>query len=265
MRAVWVTDIHLNFLRPHERNEFYESICEKNPDIVWITGDIAEAPSLRELLHEMQQAVNVPIYFVMGNHDFYYGSVEAGRREIQNWCLSQSRLHYLSCMRSVELNSKTALVGHDGWGDGRLGHYHQTPVRLSDQELIRDFHGLDRDAILHKLQALGDESAAYLRDVLTNALDPYEQIICLTHIPPFKEACWYEGQPGNDDWLPYFTCHAVGEMLLEVTQSRPECQVTVLCGHTHHEGTVQMLPNLQVLTGSADYGAPCISRILEIS
>ncbi len=265
MRAAWVTDIHLNFLRPHERNAFYGSICDKNPDCVWITGDIAEAPSLQAFLREIQQALNVPIYFVLGNHDFYFGSIEAGRQEIHNWCLGQSGVHFLSGMRPVELTSRTALVGHDGWGDGRLGRYHQTPVRLSDQELIRDFHGLDREAILRKLQALGDESAAYLRDVLTNAMDSYERVFCLIHVPPFKEACRYEGQPGNDDWLPYFTCHAVGSMLLDVMQARPECQVTVLCGHTHHDGAVQMLPNLQVFTGAAEYGAPCIARVLEIS
>ncbi len=265
MRVLWVTDIHLNFLRPSERGKFYLAVRERSPDIVLITGDIAEAPCLQELLQEMQQAVNAPIYFVLGNHDFYHGSIESGRCEIQNWCLTQSGLQYLSVLGPIELTARTVLVGHDGWGDGRLGHYHQTPVRLSDQELIRDFHGLDRDAILRKLQALGDESAAYLRDVLNNAMDSYERVYCLIHVPPFKEACWYEGQPGNDDWLPYFTCHAVGSMLLDVTQARPNCQVTVLCGHTHHEGTAQMLPNLQVLTGSADYGAPCISRVFEIS
>jgi len=264
MRIVWATDIHLNFLRPHERAEFFGNIRSQKADAVIVSGDIAESPCLRELLFEMQQAIDLPLYFVLGNHDFYHGSIETVRQDIQKWCLTQLNLHYLSALGPMELTHKTVLIGHDGWGDGRLGNYQQSPVRLSDQEVIRDFHGLDRNEVLAKLQALGDASAAYFRELLIKALDSYQQVLCLTHVPPFKEACWYEGKMGNDDWLPYFTCKAVGEVLLNVVQPRPDCQVTVLCGHTHHAGTVQMLPNLRVLTGSAEYGEPCISDVLEI-
>ena len=264
MRIVWATDIHLNFLRPQERRNFYSSFQERKPDAVFITGDIAEAPGLREFLQEMQQAIDLPLYFVLGNHDFYHGSIDTVRRDIQDWCLTHPGLYYLSALGPIELTPRTGLIGHDGWGDGRLGNYQQSPVRLSDQALIRDFHGLDRDAVLRKLQVLGDESAAFFHEALTKALDSYEQVMCLTHVPPFKEACWYQGKTGNDDWLPYFTCEAVGEVLLDATQKRPDCHVTVLCGHTHHAGTVQMRPNLRILTGSAEYGAPCISDVLEI-
>jgi predicted MPP superfamily phosphohydrolase len=264
MRVVWATDIHLNFLRPHERAAFYQNIRETQPDAVFITGDIAEAPCLRELLHELQQAIDVPLYFVLGNHDFYHGSIELVRRDIQDWCLTQSGLTYLSSSGLIQLSPKTVLIGHDGWGDGRLGNYQQSPVRLSDQEVIRDFQSLDRDAVLVKLQMLGDAAAASLRDVLTKAVDSYPQVLCLTHVPPFKEACWYEGKLGNDDWLPYFTCQAIGDVLLETAQAWPDCQLTVLCGHTHHAGMVQMLPNLLVKTGSAEYGQPHVEEILTI-
>ena len=265
MRVVWVTDIHLNFLRPQERSVFYSSIDASQPEAVFVTGDIAEAPSLRELLLEMQRAIAVPIYFVLGNHDFYHGSIELVRRDTKDWCQSHPGLHYLSSLESIELSSKTVLLGHDGWGDGRFGNYDQSPVRLSDQELIHDFQGLDRAAVLAKLHTLGAEAAQILNERLSKVLDSYQEVICLTHVPPFKEACWYQGKMGNDDWLPYFSCKAVGDIFLEVLQNRPHVTITVLCGHTHHAGTVEMLPNLRVLTGSAEYGEPCISDVLEIS
>jgi len=264
MRVVWATDIHLNFLRPQERAAFYSSLHDSQPDAVFITGDIAEAPCLQELLHEMKQASEVPLYFVLGNHDFYHGSIETVRRELKNWCLTQSGLTYLSSTGLIELTPKTVLIGHDGWGDGRFGNYERSPVRLSDQEVIRDFRGLDREAVLAKLHALGDESARHLRVVLTKALGSYQQVMCLTHVPPFKEACWYQGKMGNDDWLPYFACKAMGDVLLEMAQVRQECHLTVLCGHTHHAGIIQMLPNLHVKTGSAEYGQPHVEEILII-
>jgi len=46
--------------------------------------------------------------------------------------------------------------------------------------------------------------------------------------------------------------------------SHAESRMTVLCGHTHHEGVVQMLPNLRIMTGSAEYGAPHMNEVLQI-
>ena len=74
-----------------------------------------------------------------------------------------------------------------------------------------------------------------------------------------------QGRPSADDYLPFFACKAVGDMLLEAAQSHPGCQILVLCGHTHGGGEVQMAENLRVVTGPAEYGHPGIQRILEIA
>ena len=40
--------------------------------------------------------------------------------------------------------------------------------------------------------------------------------------------------------------------------------MTVLCGHTHSPGEAQVLPNLLVLTGGAEYGRPEVQRVLTV-
>lgn len=75
----WLTDIHLNFLDYDERTVFYQQIIKASGDAVVITGDICEAQSVAEVLMEMAQAVQKPIYFVLGNHDYYHGSVSQVR------------------------------------------------------------------------------------------------------------------------------------------------------------------------------------------
>lgn len=264
MRVVWATDIHLNFLGAKERALFFSAIRAQRPDGVFVTGDIAEAPSLNSLLEEMHQAISVPLYFVLGNHDFYYGSISQVRHALQDQCRVQPGLVYLSTAGLVKLTPTMALVGHDGWGDGRYGNYHASPVRLSDQELIADFQDLDREAVLAKLHALGDEAASSLQGRLVKALESYRHVVFLTHVPPFKEACWYQGKMGNDDWLPYFACQATGDVLMNVSREHPGCLITVLCGHTHHAGIAQLGPNLRVITGSAEYGAPSIQHVFEV-
>ena len=61
----------------------------------------------------------------------------------------------------------------------------------------------------------------------------FQHIMVLTHVPPFREACWHEGRISDDNWLPHFTCKAVGDVLIEAMAANPDHRMTVLCGHTH--------------------------------
>lgn len=70
-KLVWLTDIHLNFLNKKERELFYNEILTKNCDAVLISGDIAEATCLIEVLNEMADQLKKLIYFILGNHDYY--------------------------------------------------------------------------------------------------------------------------------------------------------------------------------------------------
>jgi len=71
-------------------------------------------------------------------------------------------------------------------------------------------------------------------------------VIVLTHVLPFKESCWHEGEITADDWLPHFSCKAVGDVLIEFMAGAPDKQLTVLCDHTQSSGSCQVLPNLKV-------------------
>ncbi len=68
----------------------------------------------------------------------------------------------------------------------------------------RDHYTLDKPALRNAVQALGVEAAAYLKGVLPRATEQYPKVIVATHIPPFREAAWYDGRPSGDDYLPFF-------------------------------------------------------------
>ena len=68
---------------------------------------------------------------------------------------------------------------------------------------------------------------------------------------------------GNHD-LPFFSCKAMGDVLLEMSEAHPNCQILVLCGHTHGGGEVQVTENLRVVTGAAEYGRPEIQEVLQV-
>lgn len=267
-RIAWLTDLHLDVLNALNRFERIDLVCneikDSSVDAVLITGDISTAWELPDHLQYLATRIQKPIYFVLGNHDFYHSTLTEVRAYIYHFTKESNILNWLTRMGAVELTPMTALIGHDGWADGRLGDYQKSDVDLSDYHIIRDFFSLDKQKRLHKLNQLGDIAADYIRSTLPIALEKYQNVIFATHVPPFKEACWHEGQMTNDDYLPHFACKAVGDVLRELMSANPERQLTVLCGHTHGEAQIRILDNLLVLTGGAGYGEPRIERILEI-
>jgi 3',5'-cyclic-AMP phosphodiesterase len=263
-RLAWATDVHLNFLSPEELAAFAAALAASEADAILITGDIAEAPSLRRLLTNVAQAVRRPIYFVLGNHDFYHGSIADVRALAADLSATSPWLRWLPAIDPVELAEDTILVGHDGWADGRLGNYERSSVMLNDYLLIEELSGLDKDRRLAALHRLGDEAAAHLEKIVPAALDRCRRVIVATHVPPFKEACWHLGRISNDAWLPHFTCKAAGDVLREAAAARPDRKIEVLCGHTHGAGVAEILPNLVVRTGGAEYGAPVVQGVIEV-
>ncbi len=267
MKLAWATDIHLDHASEAARRRFCEAVQEQ-ADALVVTGDIAESHILGSALTALATWTERRVYFVLGNHDFYRGSVAGTRRQV-GYVVSEN-LVYLSQAGVVELTPSTALVGHDGWADGRLGDLDGSDVILNDFLLIdelrhwRDTHTLDKPALRRALEILGDEAAGYLKGVLATAAKQYPKVIVATHVPPFREAAWYQGRPSADDYLPFFACKAVGDVLLDAAQSHPKCQILVLCGHTHSGGEIQVVENLRVVTGAAEYGNPRIEAILPV-
>jgi 3',5'-cyclic-AMP phosphodiesterase len=265
MKLGWLTDPHLNCAREFAHHRLAGALAELAPDALLLTGDLHEAPGLLSALDWVAHYARCPVYFVLGNHDFYRcASIPALRAEVSAHCATSDALHYMPDQPFITLVPGTALVGHDGWGDARAGAPLTTPVMLADFHAIPELAGLARPALIAKLQALGDEAAEQLEGALQAALVDHAHVIALMHVPPFVHAAWHEGAASNEDWAPFFVCVAAGEALLRVAAAHPTRRITVLCGHTHGAGELWPLPNLHVRTGGAEYGAPALQPPLWI-
>ncbi|HEU4728757.1 MAG TPA: metallophosphoesterase [Kofleriaceae bacterium] len=253
MRVTWLTDVHLNFLDERRLDEFLETVAHEHPDLLLVTGDTAESADLIDAIDRLTAIA--PVYFVLGNHDFYRSSIV----EVRDRARATHR--WLPSVGPVRLTDATALVGVDGWGDARCGDL-DSQVMLADWRFIRELTGLSASARIDALQALGTQEAGALRNQLAR-LAPARELIVLTHVPPFAEACWYNGKRSSPEWLPWFSCIAVGEVLLEHARRCPDSHITVLCGHTHGRGEYRAADNLLVRTGGwapgkTEYGNPII-------
>jgi len=262
-RVAWLTDIHLNFLRPVQLEKFYQQIKDTEPNCILISGDLTEAPRLQYTLQQFEARLPYPIYFVLGNHDFYGASIEDVHSLVHELTCDSKTLHWLNESGVVELAPNVGLFGHDGWSDGRYGNYTASKVMLNDYLAIRDFVGMTKTQRLELLNQLGDTAADFVNHWLPIALARYDHVFFMTHVPPFQESCWHEGQIFDNNWLPHFASKAVGDMLLKVMRDYPKKKLTVLCGHTHGRGEVHIQDNLLVMTGGAEYSHPEVQRVFE--
>jgi predicted phosphohydrolase len=268
MQYAWLTDIHLNFIDEVTRQQFYQDIVDTQCDGVLISGDIAEAPCLVDILNEMASYINKPISFILGNHDYYKGQINEVRDAMTALAKENNKLFWLPASTVQKLDNDTFLIGQDGWADGRLGNYQDSRVVLNDSRMIADLFQekiIGKHQLLNKMQQLADADAMRLQNDLEQAINQKpKKIIVLTHVPPFKEACIYQGKISSDDWLPYFSSKVMGDLLTNIAQENPKIEFLVLCGHTHSEASLHRCDNLIIEVGKAEYYRPEIQKIILI-
>jgi Icc protein len=263
-RIVWITDPHLNFLSSDQIAEYFDRVEATRPSGILLGGDFGEAPDCLLRLTAMESRWRIPLYFVLGNHDFYGGSIDAVREAIADACASRPGLVHLNRSPPIALSNRVGLIGHDGWADARVGDYPRSMVMMNDYRLIAELAAHSKAERWPVLRRLGDEAADHAKEVLPQALARFETVFFLTHAPPFREACWHEGGHSDDEWSPHFVCHALGEALLEVMADHANRKLIVLCGHTHSPGEYRAASNVLVLTAGAKYGSPGIAGVFEI-
>lgn len=264
----WLTDIHINFLKLEKRVEFYQTVKNTAADAILITGDIAEAHDICDLLCELLKHTGMPIYFILGNHDYYHGSVKKGRSEITALCQKNTHLIWLGGSEPIKLQNNTLLVGHDTWADARYGDFDHSPVNLNDSRYITDLYQaflLNKSELKKQMQALADADADTLKATLAKAtFQKPSKIIIAVHVPPFIEVCMHLGKQSDKDWLPYFASKTTGDLLRTVASKNPEINFTVLCGHTHSNAYYKPLGNMTVEAGNAKCTKPTIQKIMTL-
>jgi hypothetical protein len=264
MRVVWLADTHLDFLSERRRRRFVDQVADRRPEIVLVSGDLADGWTVVPCLRLLDARLRCPVAFVLGNHDYYHRAIAAVRQEVRA-AVAGTSLCYLPVAGVVPLGRGVAVLGHDGWADGRCGDAAGSSVVPHDFRHIHDFQVFaDRASRLRLMQSLADEAAAYVGRVLPLAAASHAHVLVVTHVPPFAGASWYRGRPSGPDRLPFYASRCLGEAVLAALAPYPTCQVTVLAGHTHGRVRYAAAPNVEVWTAEATYGRPRIAGVFEV-
>lgn len=268
MRLAWITDPHFDHCDKGWADSLFASLLEADPDGVLLGGDIAEGENLLPALERFAEELSCPTWFVLGNHDYYRGAFLPVEEAVAGLCRRQKHLHWLRGDRVMPLTRHSALIGEGGWGDGRHGDFPGSPLT----QVVADFHCIpelqarrnDLPGLQERVEQLGREAAGRLEAGLNHALERFPRVLILTHVPPFPQASWYRRRHSNPEGTPHFCWISGGETINRALDRHPGRGITVLCGHTHNEGSFTPRPELTVLTGGAQYGKPRITGMLEI-
>lgn len=260
-RILWISDPHLNFLPGGGVREFAQAIVEdprwQGFDAAVVTGDLAEFHNFDKLIERFADSLGKPVYFVLGNHDAYGGSISGLRQKAAGM---KGKARWLVSEKLVQLCEGTALVGQDGWYDARFGDAARSEVVLSDFHHIKELKPVRGVRLFDKLREIADECAREAKSLIEAAIAAgNKRIVFATHVPPFWQAAWHEGQVSDRHWLPWMSSKAMGDVLSALAAAHPEVDFLVLCGHTHGDGTYQHAPNMKVLTGHSEYRDPRVT------
>lgn len=259
-RVLWATDIHLECADQKHRKEFFDKACQA--DVLFVTGDIGNGnKQWLEMLSD-----NLPstqIYFILGNHDYYRKSFKEMDAIVRNVCKKKANLHWLSDTYYSVVNN-VPIVGHEGWYDCQYGKTGR--VIMNDFTAIKDVRigymsGVEQ-LMIDVFHKKAKQSADHFERSLNMAFNKFDRAILLTHVPPFDKAAWHLGSPSDENWLPFMASKTSGDSLMKVMKNNLDKKLLVLCGHTHSSGVAQILPNLEVWTGEAEYMFPEIYKDL---
>lgn len=273
MKLDWITDPHLDHLREEGALiSFLMKLHERDSDGLLVTGDLATSDTLYDFLGLLSGAYQRPIYFVLGNHD-YYGT---WRKETHKRVRAVSRacpkgiLNWMVDVRVAMLSHDTAVVGHDGTYDARAGQVgagfvmgDYLPGGITDLVAAR---ALGPDHLFELLRGEARACAEHVKATVREAVRKgARRVIILTHVPPFHEASLFRGQPSSPASAPWYVNLTLGDALLELAAEWPAVSMEVLAGHTHGACVHQARPNLSVHVGSARYGrAPQFQRPVSV-
>jgi predicted phosphohydrolase len=273
----WCTDLHLDHVDDKKLISFAESLNKSKSDFILFTGDISNSTSVTYKLSAIEHIVKRPLYFVLGNHDYYGSSVEVVRKQMHDLTNVAQYLRYLPTHTYSRLTDNVALVGHDCWYDAGYGNLKQTKMIFNDWIMIKEYAGTinreslynvnaDYKKVVDVSQKLAHQGVIHIFNGLKDALKDKKirKVLIASHVPAYLQSHMYEGKLGDDTAHPWFLCKMLSKVIDDACSFYPDRQFVLLSGHTHGRYKNRIRENLEVMVGDAEYGNPKIESVITI-
>jgi len=279
-KYVWITDTHFNVREKTiiaDLKKIESILQQESADGLILSGDISIASKLVFQLGMLEQAVKKPIYFTLGNHDFWGAAYDDVDRVMKELTLISPFLKYLPSSEYQQIGATTCLIGANTWYDAILGKS-DTFLVMGDWIKMKDyvtaFEGntlsetvpmtmKQHNAIVEVSRQLSRKAVDQVVKGIKAAMrNNFKNIVIVSHVPPFQEVCMHKENPSDKNYLPWYTSKLLGDAIMIAAKQLPDCNFTVLCGHTHTYCEKRLEKNLLVIAGSGNYDFVEVSGVI---
>lgn len=201
MKLQLISDVHLEF------DNFKVDELEKTGDVLIVAGDLGAVKShAKEMYRFLQDAgwTYDHVIYVLGNHEYYNGTLRKTRDIIANWQTDIENLHVLmqwdNAARKVDIDGYT-FVGDTMWTDlSNPMDALRVQDMMSDYFVIRnDFesYGYKNPRLTARDTNLEHQAFRYFLETLEFE-DPQKTVVVTHHSPSFTGVLpWWKGDPIN--------------------------------------------------------------------
>jgi len=282
-------DIHLDHVKDSVNGSKIKRVARdmsKGLDALILCGDLSVGHLLEAHMKAFQEGSSCPVYFVLGNHDFWCLDEESV------WATAKSLPGALDFAGVVELSKDTCLVGVTGWYDTRAGSLIENTILMPELSLASMYEGLAPDKLCinpwertpsqrkysyslsfeKKLRAAAvsrafadTQTISFYKRLSEASSKDYKTIVIATHFPPWESVSLSPNGPeSSKEWLPWSCNINLGYTIESVAEENLKKQFIVLSGHTHNQNTAQIASNLKAISGKAKYKMPKLAHTLGL-
>jgi predicted phosphodiesterase len=185
MRALIVSDLHLEFWKEHSPINRFRSSTEPKPDIVILAGDIHNGGKAVRWAAEMFEGIQV--LYVMGNHESYGSSITQTEKDIAEACEKFVNVKFLNCDEFVLQNVR--FLGCTLWTDFKLFGEEKRQEAMRDSALyVNDYNAIRLKAKGYRKLSTSDTSEIFSRHknwLLSKLDEPFDgRTVVITHMCP---------------------------------------------------------------------------------
>jgi Icc-related predicted phosphoesterase len=186
-------------------------------DVLILAGDITSARNL-SLVDQVFGNLDIPVLYVMGNHEYYRGDYEQTLENFRQWFSIEPRKIQLLENDSVVING-VRFIGSTYWSDPSPMYEAAIQFSINDFRVIGGF-------TMEKLRTANKVAKSFIKETLvqSRANGDVRKNVVITHFAPSMKA--QDPKHGSSALGTYF-CN-VNEDILEL--EKPDLWIY---GHTH--------------------------------
>lgn len=182
----------------------------------------------------------------------------------------RAQLYYVTTSELPLHVGTVAIIGADGWYDMAYSEDYSILNGHNDKHNVPEL--TSHSSLVHMMSYVKVCSQRAHEDTLrisgqVNKLEDsgvqFEQLLILTHVPPFPDMCKHDGEVASAPWLNV-VCNRILGRCINLFKDAPilkDKQIVVLSGHTHNEAHYED-GNVSGYVAHAQYGNPTYQMVI---